>query len=143
MFLSTSVRPAPQTNTQSICCNIHFYRWTAKWSRIHSPRSCHTSYPLLVPHSVIFALRFLQTCPRKFALTLSPNFRLREYQVHDLHLTSLTPCLAHTQYTPMARIVARTPWMMIMLWTKLNLTPSISLYVIQWFLIYRAMSFYF
>ena len=27
--------------------------------------------------------------------------------------------------------------------TKLNLTPSISLYVIQWFLIYRAMSFLF
>ena len=43
-----------------------------------------------------FALGFLQTFPRGFALALSLTFGSANTWYRDFHPTSLVPCLAHT-----------------------------------------------
>jgi len=43
-----------------------------------------------------FALGFLQTSPRGFALALSLTFGSANTWYRDFHPTSLVPCLAHT-----------------------------------------------
>ena len=43
-----------------------------------------------------FALDFLQTSPREFALVLLLTFGSVNTWYQDLHLTSLVPCTAHT-----------------------------------------------
>jgi len=43
-----------------------------------------------------FALGFLQTNPRGFALALSLTFGSANTWYRDFHPTSLVPCLAHT-----------------------------------------------
>ena len=44
-----------------------------------------------------FALGFLQTFPRGFALALSLTFGSANTWYRDFHPTSLVPCLAHTR----------------------------------------------